>query len=237
MISVIIPTLNEAEKLPALLAKLSDTDESHEVIISDGGSDDDTVDIAMTWGARCEKGSLGRGQQLARGADTAHGEILLFLHADTELPANAFKQIHDALETPSVMGGNFQLRFDGTTEFAKWLNGYYAWLRSKGFYYGDSAIFVRRAAYDTLGGIRPISLMEDYDFVRRMERAGPTICLNDPGATTSSRRFEGREPWRIFWQWVYLHALFHLRVPSSVLAKLYRSEKHIPDGGERTVRH
>lgn len=237
MISVIIPTFNEAARLQALLAKLADTDELYEVIISDGGSDDDTVDIAMTWGARCEIGPLGRGQQLVRGADIAHGEILLFLHADTGLPANALTQIRKALETPFVMGGNFKLRFDGDSEFASWLNGYYAWLRSKGFYYGDSAVFVRRTAYNKLGGILPISLMEDYDFVRRMERAGCTVCLNDPGATTSSRRFEGREPWRIFWQWIYLHALFHLRVPSSVLAKLYRSEKHIPDDGERTARH
>lgn len=237
MISVIIPTLNEAVRLSGLLRCLSETDEVLEIIVSDGGSDDDTIDIAMTWGARCETGSRGRGQQLARGADIAHGDILLFLHADTELPTNALTQIREALQAPSVLGGNFELQFDGGDDFANWLNGYYAWLRSKGFYYGDSAIFVRRTVYEALGGIRPISLMEDYDFVRRMERTGPTVCLNDPGATTSSRRFQGRKPWRIFWQWVYLHVLFHLRVPSSVLARLYRSEKHIPDGGGRAARY
>lgn len=234
MISVIIPTLNEADKLPGLLAGLSDSHEAHEVIISDGGSDDDTVDYAMTWGARCATGSRGRGQQLARAADIAHGDILLFLHADTDLPPNALTQIRQALHTPDVIGGNFALHFDGDTNFATWLNGYYAWLRSNGFYYGDSAVFVRRSAYDVIGGVRPISLMEDYDFVRRMERTGETVCLNNPGATTSSRRFEGRKPWRIFWQWVYLHALFHLRVPSSILAKLYRSEDKTPNG-DRTV--
>jgi len=237
MISVIIPTLNEADRLPGLLRRLSETDEAIEVIISDGGSDDDTIDIAMTWGARCETGSSGRGQQLARGANIAHGDIFLFLHADTALPENAFEQINDALSSPSILGGNYELRFDGGTDFTNWLNGYYAWLRSKGFYYGDSAIFVRRLSYESLGGIRPISLMEDYDFVRRMERAGPTVCLRNPGASTSSRRFEGRKPWRIFWQWFYLHAFFHLRVPPNILARLYRSEKQIPGGSEQTTRY
>lgn len=230
MISIIIPTLNEADRLPGFLKSLPAKTEALEVIISDGGSEDDTLDIAMAWGARCETGSRGRGQQLARGADVAHGDILLFLHADTELPANALTQIRNALEEPSILGGNFELQFDGGDDFANWLNGYYAWLRSKGFYYGDSAIFVRRTIYEALGGIRPVSLMEDYDFVRRLERTGQTVCLNGPGATTSSRRFQGRKPWWIFWQWVYLHMLFHLRVPSSVLARLYRSEKHTPDG-------
>lgn len=235
MISIIIPTLNEAAKLPELLTRLSDTNETYEVIVSDGGSDDDTVDLAMTSGARCEIGPRGRGQQLARGAEIAHGDILLFLHADTELPPNALSQIRDALKSPDVTGGKFELRFEGGTDFATWLNGYYEWLRSNGFYYGDSAIFVRRTVYDALGGIRSISLMEDYDFVRRMERAGSTVCLDGPGAITSSRRFQGRKPWWIFWQWVYLHALFHLRVPSSVLAKLYRSEDQTPDGDGRMV--
>lgn len=233
MISVIIPTLNEAAKLPGLLTRLSDTHEVYEVIISDGGSDDDTIDVAMTWGARCESGSRGRGQQLMRGAETAQGDILLFLHADTELPPNALSQIRDALKSPDVIGGNFALGFDGGTDFATWLNDYYVWLRSNGFYYGDSAIFIRRGVYDALGGIRPICLMEDYDFVRRMERVGSTVCLDHPGAMTSSRRFQGRKPWRIFWQWVYLHVLFHLRVPSSVLAKLYRSEDQIPGDDRR----
>lgn len=227
-ISVIIPTLNEAESLPETLWRFSKSNDDFEVVVSDGGSTDDTCALADTWGAQVVKSERGRGQQLLKGAQVANGDVFLFLHADTKLPVNAIKQIHDALENPHIIGGNFQLTFDGGTDFASWLNGYYAWLRSHGFYYGDSAIFVRRDVYHAMGGIRSISLMEDYDFVRRLERTGPTVCLDEPGATTSSRRFQCRKPWQIYWQWVYLHVLFHLHVPSSVLAWLYRSEKHIP---------
>lgn len=231
-ISVIIPTLNEADQLPDVLWRLSKADQSVEVIVSDGGSTDDTCRIAQSWGAQLVEGACGRGQQLIRGVKAASGDALLFLHADTKLPLNAITQILQTLEDTNIIGGNFELKFDGGTEFASWLNGYYAWLRSNGFYYGDSAIFVRRDVYDVIGGIRPISLMEDYDFVRRMERAGQTACLNSPGAVTSSRRFQDRKPWRIYWQWLYLHALFHLRVPSDVLAWLYRSKRHSPAADE-----
>ena len=227
-ISVIIPTLNEAHQLPEALWRLSKANQDVEVIVSDGGSADDTCRIAQTWGAQVVEGASGRGQQLMRGVNAATGDALLFLHADTKLPLNAPTQIAQAFKDTNFIGGNFALKFDGGTDFASWLNGYYAWLRSNGFYYGDSAVFVRRDAYDAIGGIRPISLMEDYDFVRRMERAGQTVCLNSPGAVTSSRRFKDRKPWRIYWQWLYLHALFHARVPSGVLAWLYRSKRHSP---------
>lgn len=214
--------------MPEVLLLLSKSDHVPEVIVSDGGSTDQTCNIAEQWGAVVISGSRGRGQQLARGAEFASGDVILFLHADTRLPLNAMGQIARALDTPEVIGGNFELKFDGGSEFATWLNGFYVWLRSNGLYYGDSAIFVRKSVYQALGGIRPISLMEDYDFVRRMERTGQTCCIGDPGAVTSSRRFQHRKPWRIYWQWFYLHAFYYLRVPSAVMAWLYRSEQHTP---------
>src|SRR3712207_8591705 len=95
-------------------------------------------------------------------------------------------------DRPEVVGGNYRLVFDGEDGFSRWLAGFYAAIRALGFWYGDSGIFVRRAAYDALGGVRPIAVMEDYDLVRRIRRAGPTACLAEPPLTTSSRRFEGR---------------------------------------------
>ena len=95
-------------------------------------------------------------------------------------------------------------------------------------YYGDSVIFVRRTVLEAIGGIRPIALMEDYDLVRRLERHGGTVCIENPPVITSSRRFEGRRPWRIFCQWVLLHALYYARVSPDTLARLYRSAAHSP---------
>ncbi|MEQ8707352.1 MAG: TIGR04283 family arsenosugar biosynthesis glycosyltransferase [Rhodospirillales bacterium] len=228
-ISIIIPALNEAARLRHVLQQPAlKNGQGCEVIVADGGSSDDTAGIAVAEGAVLVMAPRGRGQQLAAGAAAAAGDVLLFLHADTRLPDNALQQIATGLADASISGGNFALTFDGDTGFARWLTGYYRWLRSKGFYYGDSAIFIRRTDYDALGGIRPISLMEDYDLVRRIEAGCRTVCLAAPGAVTSSRRFAGRKPWRIFGQWVLLHLLFHLGVSPDRLARLYRSEKHQP---------
>ena len=80
-------------------------------------------------------------------------------------------------EDETLCGGNFRLLFDSDDPFSRWLDGFYVWLRSHGFYYGDSGIFMRRDVYDTMGGTRPIALMEDYDFVRRLEAHGNACCI------------------------------------------------------------
>lgn len=226
-ISVIIPVLNEAARLNELLKASLFRDDNIEVIVVDGGSVDLSGAVAIGYGATVIDDSLrGRGQQLAAGATQATGDVLLFLHADTVLPPNGCFQIRQALREHPIIGGNFELEFDGDTGFARWLTRFYAWLRRRGLYYGDSAIFIRRTDFQRIGGIRAISLMEDYDLVRRMERAGATVNLGKPGAITSSRRFAGRKPWRIFWQWCYLHALFHIGISPDWLARLYKSERH-----------
>jgi len=228
LISIIIPTLNEAEMLPATLASLRRQETDMEIMVCDGGSIDGTADIARDAGATIITAACGRGQQLAAGAHQAAGDVLVFLHADTVLAPGAVQAIGGALADPTIVGGNFRVLFDGPSDFAAWLTGYYAWLRSHALYYGDSAIFLRRAVYDSIGGIKPIALMEDYDLVRRLEAFGPTICINTPPVVTSSRRFEGRSPWRIYAQWVMIHALYYLRVRPDVLARLYRSAAHRP---------
>ncbi len=111
--------------------------------------------------------------------------------------------------------------FDGDTGFSRWLTGFYAWFRRHGLYYGDSGVFVRRDVYRALGGIGPIALMEDFEFTRRLERIGPTCCLEDPPLVTSSRRFEGRHPLAIVWGWSVIHALYYLKVSPVRLAQLY----------------
>jgi rSAM/selenodomain-associated transferase 2 len=224
MISVVIPTLNEASRLPRLLAQLAREATAHEVIVVDGGSVDGTPSLAETAGARVLRVLGGRGRQLATGAGAATGDVLLFLHADCVFPAGGLRLVAEALTTPAVVGGNFRLLFDGDDGFSRWLDGFYAAIRRRGFYYGDSGVFVRRAVYYALGGIRPIALMEDYDFVRRLEKAGPTVCIDAP-LVTSARRFVGRSPAMIVLGWFLIHALFHLGVSPAWLARLYDSER------------
>ncbi len=227
LISVILCTLDEAPVLGRLLADLQDEDTEHEVICVDGGSHDDTVDIASTYGCRVLTSGPGRGRQLSSGADVAKGELLLFLHADCRFPRNGLRTVSTTLSRrPECVGGNFRLLFDGDDEFSRWLTVFYARIRVRGLYYGDSGIFVRRRVYQALGGLRPIALMEDYDFVRRMERAGNTVCIEEPPLVTSSRRFRRRRSWAIVSGWVLLHGLFHLRVPPAILARLYQSARH-----------
>lgn len=238
-LSVVIPTLNEAARLPALLDQIVAQSLQAEVIVVDGGSTDGTAAAAERRGARLLSSPAGRGRQLAIGADAACGDVLLFLHADSRLPRGAFARIRATLDAnPAVVGGNFRLLFDGGDDFSRWLNGFYRWIRRHGFYYGDSAIFVRRAVYRALGGIRPIALMEDYDFVRRLEKAGPTCCIAEPPLVTSARRFHGRHPARIVGGWLAIHLLFHLGVPPDRLARLYdsaRRRQRTPQDPSRTA--
>ncbi len=221
-LSVVIPTLNEAGSLRPLIARLRAQDPDCEIIVADGGSTDATRDIATAAGARVLSCRPGRGQQAAEGAEAAAGDILFFLHADSALPEGALDAIRAALSRNSdAPGGNFRLLFDGGTGFDEWLNGFYGWIRSHGVYYGDSGIFVRRDAYREIGGIRPIALMEDYDFVRRMEKAGQTLCIEEPPLVTSSRKFRGRHPVAIVAGWLWIHALWHLGVSPDRLARIY----------------
>jgi len=227
-LSVIIPTLNEQQAIEGLCDFGEFAARDIEVIVSDGGSEDATVAKAQARGFKIVTGPAGRGQQLRAGASVASGDTLLFLHADTRLQPGSISAIDSALTSPEIVGGNFRLLFDGGSEFAHWLNGFYAKLRANGFYYGDSAVFVRRRVYDRLGGIKNIELMEDFDFNRRLENFGKTICIDAPPAVTSSRRFEGRKRWRIVTQWIVIHLLFFARVSPAILAWLYRSRRHSP---------
>lgn len=226
MISVIIPTLNEADKLEPLLDTLLSETVMAEIIVVDGGSTDGTPQIALSNGVHFIPTTSGRGHQLCEGAKAATGEVLLFLHADCEFPAGGLDRIERILSEHSMaVGGNHRLHFDGDDDFSRWLDGFYAWIRSRGVYYGDSGIFIRRAALDAIGGIRPLAIMEDFDLVRRMERYGETVCVAEPPLITSSRRFENRHPAAIVWGWLKIHALYYLGVPPQRLAKLYNSNR------------
>lgn len=224
-IAVVIPTLNEEAHLGRLLADLAAAADkagrAPEIVVADGGSSDATRAIAEAAGARVLAAPAGRGRQLRAGAEAVGGEVLWFLHADTRLAPGSLTAIAAALADPAVIGGNFRLIFDGGDRFSRWLTGFYAWFRRRGLYYGDSGMFVRRPVHDRLGGIRPVALMEDLDFCRKLQRAGRTVCIADPPLVTSARRFHGKHPVRVVAGWLWLHALYHLRVSPDALARRY----------------
>jgi rSAM/selenodomain-associated transferase 2 len=225
MISIIIPTLDEEESLPALLDAIHQEGADCEVIVVDGGSRDRTLEVTRDYKARTLISPSGRGAALCIGAREARGEVLLFLHADSTLLPGALARISEALLTDTeIIGGNFRLVFAGNRSFSRWLSRLYAWMRFFGRYYGDSGIFVRRCGYEALGGFRPIALMEDLEFVRRLERFGRTCCIKDPPLITSSRRFAGLRPWQMLFVWIRLHVLFWLGVSPDRLAEFYKTQ-------------
>ncbi len=135
MISIVIPTLNEARHLPYLLADLRAGGAAAEIIIADGGSTDETRAVAREMGAGVIRAARGRGHQIVAGAAAAHGKTLLFLHADSRFPSGGLARIDELLAArPESVGGNFRLDFDGETGFDAWLERFYAWIRARGFY-------------------------------------------------------------------------------------------------------
>jgi rSAM/selenodomain-associated transferase 2 len=222
MISVVIPTRNEAVNIARLIAALAAESEPHECLVVDAQSTDGTPAIAVQAGARVISSAPGRGHQLSQGIAASRGATIWMLHADCRIAPGALAAIGRALDAdPQLVGGNFRLHFDGGDRFSRWLDGFYAWLRTNGFYYGDSGIFVRREIYGRVGGMPAHALMEDYAFVRRLEAAGPTVCIAEPALVTSSRRFHGRKPAGIVGGWLMIHALYHLGVAPARLAWIY----------------
>ncbi len=187
-LSIIIPTLNEAEALEQTLEGLKG--EPAEIIVVDGGSNDSTVQVARQYTPHVLTSRKGRGLQQNAGARQSHGSILVFLHADTQLPADYQRLIHQALAHPGVVFGAFHLSIYPST-LALDLLALMANLRSQLFRlpYGDQAIFVQRAAYFQAGGFKDWPIMEDVDLVRRLNSTGG-FKLARGRTKTSARRWE-----------------------------------------------
>jgi rSAM/selenodomain-associated transferase 2 len=221
LVSVVIPTLDEEGELPGVLDHLASLSGRWEPIVADGGSRDRTLQIARERGAGVVARGATRAAQLNAAARATGGEVLLFLHADSRLPAGAHASIAAAVREPGVAGGNFALRFEGDDRFARVLTAAYSLQRRRGFYYGDSSIWVRREVFSQLGGYRELPIMDDYDFVRRLERDHETRCLPGP-ARTSARRWRALGVPRTLASWWVIRLLFIAGVPPARLAGLYR---------------
>ena len=187
--------------------------------MADGGSADGTRERARAHVSAPSVLSVpgGRAAQLNAAAARASGDLLVFLHADSRLPLDA----HALLARTRAAAGNFALRFDGEDRFSRVLGAVYALQRRFGLYYGDSTVWCARELFAALGGYRELPVMDDYDFVRRLERATCTACLPGP-AITSSRRWLALGVPRTLFAWVVIRWLYLAGVPPARLAGLYR---------------
>jgi rSAM/selenodomain-associated transferase 2 len=190
-LSIIVPTLDEAEGIGAALAALA-TFRAHgaEVIVTDGGSRDGTVEIAQPLADAVIAAPRGRGAQMNAGAAVAKGEVLLFLHADTALPGDADTLIMEGLRRSGRTWGRFDVRMQGRSALLPLIAAAMN-LRSRftGIATGDQAMFVTRSAFAAAGGFPDIPLMEDLALSKCLKRGGPPLCLA-ARVVTSGRRWD-----------------------------------------------
>ncbi|MBU0550993.1 TIGR04283 family arsenosugar biosynthesis glycosyltransferase [Myxococcota bacterium] len=225
LISIIIPTLNEEKALPATLAALAHATPPFEVIVADGGSEDQTLAVAEAWGARHLQAPRGRAAQMNAGAAVAQGSTLLFLHADARLEPSALTALRRCLAAPEVEAGAFLLRtvYDPTATPRPWLRPLLPLAdrraRRTRHPYGDQGLFVRASVFYALGGFPEIPLMEDLALSQRLARRAP-IARCGPPIAASARRFQAN-PLRAATLMLILPRLFRLGVPPAWLARLY----------------
>jgi rSAM/selenodomain-associated transferase 2 len=222
-ICVVVPALNEGAVLGRLLAELTPA-RFHDIVVVDNGSTDETAAIASRHpGVRLVRATRGRGRALNTGALATSADILLFLHADTALPRGARAMIGAAMAHPAVVGGCFRLSFDRRSALLR----LYAWFTrydTAFTTFGDQAYFIRRRAFERVGGFPEWPILEDVEMRRRLKRAGRFVKLPSP-VVTSARRFRKHGVVRQQLRNIAIIALFHLGLSPEQLARWYRPHR------------
>ena len=223
-LSVIVPVWMEAAGVADTLNDLQPIRaRGHEVIVVDAGSTDRTVELARPLSDRVVVSGKGRAVQMNAGAAAAKGDLLLFLHADTQLPENALEHLASFFHSCRAWG-RFDVRLSGERPLYRVI----AWFmnqrsRLTGICTGDQAMFVRRDVFGALGGFQPIPLMEDVEMSRRLCLESRPFCIKEP-AVTDSRRWQKHGAWRtIFLMWMLRWRYWRGESPES-LAQIYRSD-------------
>lgn len=223
MLSVIIPTLNAAAHLPRSLPPLASIEAAglvREVILTDGGSRDQTLAMGEAAGARLLSGPPGRAVQMRAGAEAAKGPWLLFLHADTALQPGWVAEARRFMAEPGERAAAFRFACDDPSPAARamvrWVERRCRWLLLP---YGDQGLLLSKAFYEAMGGFRPIPFLEDVDMVRRIGRK--RLVMLDTPAITSAEKYRRDGYRRRALHNLALVALFYLGVPPDRLARHY----------------
>ena len=222
-LSVVMPALNESAGILAALQALAPLlARGAQLLVADGGSQDDTVALARTGGAQVIGAPLGRALQMNAGAQQASGDILLFLHADTRLPLDADRLIAQTIANGPQVWGRFDVRIEGKPRMlrviAAFMNRRSRWT---GIATGDQALFMTRAAFDAVGGFPAQPLMEDIEISKRLLKLSRPACLR-ARVVTSGRRWETRGVWRtVLLMWRLRLAYWRGATPER-LAERYR---------------
>ncbi|GET37569.1 TIGR04283 family arsenosugar biosynthesis glycosyltransferase [Microseira wollei] len=221
IISIIIPVLNEASTINKTLASIKKAS-NIEIIVVDGGSEDETVALAQSLGIKVLFSPPGRATQMNRGAAAATGDILLFLHADTRLPNNFDTSVRQSLQIQKTIAGAFELKIDSDIPslriVEKMVNVRSRYLQMP---YGDQAIFLKATVFNQIGGFPNLPIMEDFELVRRLQPLGKIEIVPAP-VVTSGRRWQklGVLKTTLINQLIILG--YFLGIPPDQLAQWYR---------------
>jgi rSAM/selenodomain-associated transferase 2 len=222
MLSIIVPVLDEAALIVDALSALAPyRRRGAQLIVVDGGSRDGTLELARPLADLTMAAPRGRAAQMNAGAAAAYGDVLIFLHVDTMLPPAADRLVVDGLDAARRSWGRFDVRIAGRSPLlaivARMMN-----LRSRltGIATGDQAIFVRRTAFDQVGGFPDIALMEDIALSARLKRLGRPLCLAER-VVTSGRRWEKHGVVRTIVTMWWLRLAYRLGAEPAALARAY----------------
>ncbi len=224
-ISIIIPTLHEGPIINQTIGSIFALpfDGEVEVIVVDGSPDGETLNTIRNNEVQKILSKKGRAHQMNKGAANARGEILLFLHADTELPENALNTISSVMHKGDFVGGAFDLGIQSDRPIFRLIEMAVS-LRSRctGIPYGDQAIFIRKEYFHSTGDFKEIPLMEDVELMRRIKKNGDKIYIIPEKVRTSPRRWEKEGPiYCTLRNWVLI-TLYSMGIPADKLSKFYK---------------
>lgn len=221
-LSIVVPTLNEADHMNSLPMALTALRRAGaEVILADGGSGDGTPDLVDS-ATRVLRAPSGRARQMNAGAAVAQGEWLLFLHADTRLPAAVEEMLPELMASGEADWGFFPVQLTGGAPLLRWVEKGINWRsRWSRIATGDQAIFIRKSRFEALGGFADIPLMEDIELCKRLKQGGTRPIIFGQPVTTSSRRWEEKGILRTIVSMWALRAAYACGAPPGWLVKFY----------------
>ena len=224
-LSIIIPTINEAERLPALFEAINDCQALHcEIVVSDGGSSDKTIAVANALGAKVVQSAPGRGTQLGQGVVAARGDWYLFLHADSAFDVRHLLALLKAIKcNPDPSWGWFYIRIEHEASAFRIIETMMNWRsRTTQVATGDQGMFAHRAVFERAGGFIDEPLMEDVALSKSLRRIINPLIIEAPKIGTSSRRWLKHGVFRTVLLMWWLRAAYFCGVEPKTLVSWYR---------------